>query len=41
MAAKSAKTGKRRNETFNDTLNLSTVTARLSYKFGGPGVTRY
>ncbi len=28
-------------ETFDDKLKLSTVTARLSYKFGGPKVTRY
>lgn len=28
-------------ETFNDKLTLSTVTARLSYKFGGPVVAKY
>jgi outer membrane immunogenic protein len=28
-------------ESFNDKLTLSTVTARLSYKFGGPGVAKY
>lgn len=29
------------DEHFNDTLKLSTVTARLSYKFGGPIVAKY
>lgn len=29
------------DEHFNDTLKLSTVTARLSYKFGGPVVAKY
>ncbi|MEH2514066.1 outer membrane immunogenic protein [Nitrobacteraceae bacterium AZCC 1564] len=29
------------DEHFNDTLKLSTVTARLSYKFGGPFVAKY
>jgi len=28
-------------ESFNDKLKFSTVTARLSYKFGGPAVARY